>query len=190
MAATVAIVGTGLVGRAWAIAFARAGWQVRLWDPVAAAPAAALATIDGLLADLAAQDMLDGADAATVRGRMAAAATLAEALAGAAWAQENAPEDLAIKQALWRDLDRAGRPRRHPRQLHLGHRPLALHRAPGRPRPLPDLPPAQPALPDPRGRAGPRALDRGRRPWPAPRRSCAASARRRSSCGASSTASS
>ena len=105
MALTAAIVGTGLVGRAWAIAFARAGWEVRLWDPVAAAPAAALATIDGLLADLAAQDMLDGADAATVRGRMAPAATLAEALAGAAWAQENAPEDLAIKQALWRDLD-------------------------------------------------------------------------------------
>jgi L-gulonate 3-dehydrogenase len=100
-----AIVGTGLVGRAWAIAFARAGWEVRLWDPVAAAPAAALATIDGLLADLAAQDMLNGADAAAVRGRMASAATLAEALAGAAWAQENAPEDLAIKRALWRELD-------------------------------------------------------------------------------------
>jgi 3-hydroxyacyl-CoA dehydrogenase len=27
---TAAIVGTGLVGRAWAIAFARGGWQVRL----------------------------------------------------------------------------------------------------------------------------------------------------------------
>ena len=105
MAATAAIVGTGLVGRAWAIAFARAGWQVRLWDPSCRTRATALATIDGLLADLAAQDMLNGADAADVRGRMAAAATLDEALAGAAWAQENAPEDLAIKRALWRDLD-------------------------------------------------------------------------------------
>lgn len=105
MAATAAIVGTGLVGRAWAIAFARAGWQVRLWDPATSAPAAALATIDGLLADLAAQDLLGGADAATVRARLATAATLPEALAGAAWAQENAPEDLATKQALWRDLD-------------------------------------------------------------------------------------
>jgi 3-hydroxyacyl-CoA dehydrogenase len=105
-----AIVGTGLVGRAWAIAFARAGWSVRLWDPAPAAPAAALATIDGLLADLAAQDMLGGADTAAVRARLTPAATLADALAGAAWAQENAPEDLAVKQALWRDLDAVAGP--------------------------------------------------------------------------------
>ena len=102
---TAAIVGTGLVGRAWAIAFARAGWQVRLWDPDPGAPASALATIDGLLADLAAQDMLGGAASAAVRARMAPAAGLAEALAGADWVQENAPEDLAVKQALWGELD-------------------------------------------------------------------------------------
>ena len=30
---TVAIVGVGLIGRAWAAIFARAGWQVRLTDP-------------------------------------------------------------------------------------------------------------------------------------------------------------
>ena len=35
----VAIVGTGLVGRAWAISFARAGHEVALWDAAAAAPA-------------------------------------------------------------------------------------------------------------------------------------------------------
>ena len=29
----VGIVGGGLIGRAWANVFARAGWQVRLWDP-------------------------------------------------------------------------------------------------------------------------------------------------------------
>jgi L-gulonate 3-dehydrogenase len=101
-----AIVGTGLVGRAWAIAFARAGWPVRLWDPDPAAAGAALVTIDGLLADLAAQEMLHGAAAADVLGRIGAVPTLANALAGAAWAQENAPEDLEIKRALWLDIDR------------------------------------------------------------------------------------
>ena len=105
-----AIVGTGLVGRAWAIAFARAGWEVRLWDPATAAPTAALSTIEGLLADLADQDMLNGADAATVRARMAAVPTVADALAGAAWMQESAPEDLATKQALWRELDGLAEP--------------------------------------------------------------------------------
>ncbi len=29
---TVAIVGSGLIGRAWAMIFARAGWDVRLFD--------------------------------------------------------------------------------------------------------------------------------------------------------------
>lgn len=110
MAESVAIVGTGLVGRAWAIAFARAGWTVRLWDPLAVAPGAALAAIDGLLADLAAQDLLDGADASTVRARLRAAPTLADALAGVSWVQESAPEDLATKQALWRELDAAADP--------------------------------------------------------------------------------
>jgi L-gulonate 3-dehydrogenase len=102
----VAIVGTGLIGRAWSIAFARAGWEPALWDPVETAPAAALATVDGLLADLETQGMLDGASAATVRARMSTTPDLAAALEGAAWAQENAPEDLEVKRALWRDLDR------------------------------------------------------------------------------------
>ncbi len=110
MAQTVAIVGSGLIGRAWSIAFARGGWDVRLWDPVAEAPAAALTAIAGLLADLEAQDMLDGATAAAVRARMRPAASLTEALDGADWVQENAPENLPIKQALWLDLDRIAGP--------------------------------------------------------------------------------
>ena len=28
----VGLVGVGLIGRAWANVFARAGWQVRVWD--------------------------------------------------------------------------------------------------------------------------------------------------------------
>ena len=30
---TVGLVGVGLIGRAWANVFARAGWDVRIWDP-------------------------------------------------------------------------------------------------------------------------------------------------------------
>ncbi len=110
MGQTVAIVGSGLIGRAWSIAFARGGWDVRLWDPVAEAPAAALTAIEGLLADLEAQDMLGGATAVAVRARMRSAAALTEALDGADWVQENAPENLPIKQALWLDLDRIAGP--------------------------------------------------------------------------------
>ena len=32
--ATVGIVGAGLIGCSWANVFARAGWQVQVWDPV------------------------------------------------------------------------------------------------------------------------------------------------------------
>jgi L-gulonate 3-dehydrogenase len=37
-----AIIGTGFIGRAWAISFARAGSSVRLWDQQRGAPEKAL----------------------------------------------------------------------------------------------------------------------------------------------------
>lgn len=49
----IAIVGTGLVGRAWAIAFARGGCRVALFDPAEGQAAAALELIRGALDDLA-----------------------------------------------------------------------------------------------------------------------------------------
>ena len=42
MSEKVTIVGSGLVGRGWAIAFARGGWDVVLWDPVEGAAAKSL----------------------------------------------------------------------------------------------------------------------------------------------------
>ena len=57
--------------------------------------------------------MLNGAAAADVLGRMLAVPTLDEALAGADWVQENAPEDLEIKRALWLRASTAWRRFRH-----------------------------------------------------------------------------
>lgn len=103
----VAVLGSGLIGRAWAIAFARAGWTCALWDGQPDAPAQALAEIDRLLADLAEGDLLHGQRPAEVRGRMQVADSLAEALRGAAWAQESAPERIEVKLALWCQIDDA-----------------------------------------------------------------------------------
>jgi len=105
MSGTTAIVGSGLIGRAWAIAFARAGWSVRLWDPVETAPAAARDTIAGLLGDLAANGMLHGRSPEAVLQGIGLAGTLAEALDGADWVQENAPEKLEVKRALWAEME-------------------------------------------------------------------------------------
>ena len=108
--AKIAIVGTGFIGRAWAISFARAGHEIALWDVVAAAPAAALAYVDELLPDLSRFDLLNGSTPAEVRGRMHVAATLEEALDGAEHVQENTPEDLAVKRAIFAQLDAAAAP--------------------------------------------------------------------------------
>src|SRR6185369_11185978 len=61
-----AIIGSGFIGRAWAISFARAGCEVRLWDQADGAAEKALDYISGVLADLARNDLLNGAEPATV----------------------------------------------------------------------------------------------------------------------------
>jgi L-gulonate 3-dehydrogenase len=106
----VAIVGSGFIGRAWAITFARAGCAVALWDAEPGAPARAIAYIAALLPDLARHDLLGGASEPEILGRIAGAATLEEALAGAAHVQENTTEDVAVKRDVFARLDAAAGP--------------------------------------------------------------------------------
>lgn len=107
MANAVATVGTGLVGRAWGIVFARAGFAVRLYDPVEGAVENALALIEAALPDLAEAGLLNNETSEAVRARLRPAASLEEALDGVVHVQESAPERLPVKQALWPELDRA-----------------------------------------------------------------------------------
>ena len=107
MAGRVAVVGTGLVGRAWSIVFARAGFEVAMWDPAAGAVDKALGLIDQALPELAEAKLLRGEGPAAVRGRLKPAGSLGEALAGASHVQESAPERVEVKQPLWRELDAA-----------------------------------------------------------------------------------
>ncbi|WP_225765422.1 3-hydroxyacyl-CoA dehydrogenase [Inquilinus sp. Marseille-Q2685] len=101
---TIAIIGTGLIGRSWAIVFAAAGWQVRLTDASAAALAAAPGLIAEGLAELASHGLIKDPAGAAVRAR--AAGSLAEAVAEAELVQENLPEDVEIKRAAFAELDR------------------------------------------------------------------------------------
>ena len=102
---SVAIVGSGLVGRAWAISFARAGHAVRLWDPVPAACESARAYVAGVLDELARSDLLRGQAPGEVLARIAIADDLAAAVAGAAHIQENTPEDRDTKRAVFSRID-------------------------------------------------------------------------------------
>ena len=102
------IIGAGLIGRAWAHVFARAGWQARVWDPVAAQRDSAAESIARSLHDLAAHGLV--ADPAAAAKRVTVCPTLAEALAGAAYVQESGPETLATKLATFAELDTLARP--------------------------------------------------------------------------------
>lgn len=105
---SVAIVGTGLIGRAWAAIFARAGWDVRLTDPHQPTLDAAPALIRNELHALAKHGLADDPDGAAAR--VSVAASLADAVQGAAFVQENGPEDVEQKIAIFKELDRLARP--------------------------------------------------------------------------------
>ena len=98
----IAIVGAGLIGRAWAFVFARAGSSVRVWD-------ADPATLDRFPAEMAAMIRETGGDPA-IAGRIRIASSLEDALDGAALAQENGPERIEVKRELFAAMDAAAGP--------------------------------------------------------------------------------
>ncbi len=108
--AKVALVGLGLVGRAWAISFSRAGHEVAIWDEKPEAIDDALRFVNKALPDLDAHGLLGGEAAVNVRARMRRAHSLEEALDGATHVQENTPEDLPIKKRVFAALDRLADP--------------------------------------------------------------------------------
>ena len=105
---TVGIVGVGLIGRAWANVFARAGWDVRLWDPDANALKAAPGLIEAALGDVARHGLAK--DPAAAAKRLKVAASLEEAVAGAELVQESGPERLDVKRDVFARLDAAAEP--------------------------------------------------------------------------------
>ncbi len=108
--AVIAIVGAGLIGRAWAIAFARGGHDVRIYDQMAGAAEKAVQLAASAVSALAQEGLLDGQPPDRVAARLRATATLAETLMGASHVQENTPEDLEAKKQIFAQLDRAAAP--------------------------------------------------------------------------------
>jgi len=102
---TIAIVGAGLIGRAWAIVFARAGCQVRLYDAAPEALAACQQLLLENISDLAQHGLIDETPAA-VLARITPVSTLAEAVTGAVLVQENIRETLEAKRTIFAELDR------------------------------------------------------------------------------------
>ncbi|MDP3078250.1 3-hydroxyacyl-CoA dehydrogenase [Bradyrhizobium sp.] len=104
----VAIVGSGLIGRAWATIFARAGWNVRLNDPHIPTLKAAPRLIRDELHALARHGLCSDPDGAVAR--VSIAASLQEALLDVEFVQENGPEVVEDKKAIFAQLDRLAPP--------------------------------------------------------------------------------
>src|SRR3546814_4858211 len=92
---SVACIGAGVIGNAWAALFAAHGYRVMVQD---CDPAAERAL--GVMADRVA--MVLDVPAGDIRDHLTFTADLETALAGAAFVQESAPESLALKQRLLR----------------------------------------------------------------------------------------
>jgi L-gulonate 3-dehydrogenase len=104
----VAIIGSGLIGRAWAIVFAGGGCEVALYDSVAGVAESACALVAEGLDELAAHGLVKDAKGAAARVR--SATSLSDALDGATFVQENTPERLEVKCAIFAELDRLAAP--------------------------------------------------------------------------------
>ena len=104
MAGKIAIVGAGLIGRSWAIVFARGGHEVALYDADAGQTARALETIAASLADMEEAGLI--AKAGALKARIRKAANLGEAVVGATHVQENVAERLEVKRQVFADIEK------------------------------------------------------------------------------------
>ena len=102
----VAVIGCGLIGRAWAMVFARAGHGVKLYDSAPGAAEKALVLMREGLEQLADFGLIvESAD--VVLGRISAVNTLPDAVRDADYVQENTAEKLDVKREVFRQMDAA-----------------------------------------------------------------------------------
>src|SRR3954468_21386092 len=91
----VAVVGAGLIGRAWSAIFARAGWKVRLTDPHSETLAAAPGLIRDELQALARHGVVG--DVVVAAARISVASSVKDAVEGVEFVQESGPENIEQK---------------------------------------------------------------------------------------------
>ncbi len=101
----ISVLGAGPIGCAWAIVFARAGRKVKWWSRTPASLERGRHWIAERLTSLRDYGLLAESPAA-IEARIAPATELAQAVQGVTYVQENIPEVLQAKRALYGELDR------------------------------------------------------------------------------------
>jgi 3-hydroxybutyryl-CoA dehydrogenase len=104
---TIAVVGTGTMGRGIAQAAATAGYEVIVVDADAAALARGLTSIRDALASLVDKGKISGDERDQIAQRIGSRPTLAEGVREADLVVEAVPESLELKAAIFREIDAA-----------------------------------------------------------------------------------
>ncbi|XP_019380413.1 PREDICTED: lambda-crystallin homolog isoform X1 [Gavialis gangeticus] len=100
------IVGSGLIGRSWAMVFASGGFKVILYDIVQQQITSALENISKQMRELEKSGMLKGTLSAEKQfSLISGCSDLKEALEGATFIQECTPENLELKKKIFGQLD-------------------------------------------------------------------------------------
>jgi L-gulonate 3-dehydrogenase len=105
----IGIVGAGLIGRSWAVVFARAGYQVSIYDNAPDALAASVEALGETLSELSQEGLLSEPPSQIFR-RITPAGTLRETVKDAVLVQENVRETLEAKKAIFSEMDRLSAP--------------------------------------------------------------------------------
>lgn len=108
MTDTVAIIGAGLIGRAWSALFTRAGYEVQVWDADPGVLDRFNADMIVLCDTMKAEALLEDRDGTLARIRTCS--TLEEAVRNVGFVQENGPERIEVKTDLFARLDAAAPP--------------------------------------------------------------------------------
>jgi L-gulonate 3-dehydrogenase len=99
----VAVIGAGLVGVGWAIVFAQAGLEVRIYDVNPDATERALALIPEQLKELQSFGLVD--DPVRIAAHLKPAHRLADAVDEAAYSQESVLEKVDLKRRIMQELE-------------------------------------------------------------------------------------
>ena len=98
----ITILGAGLIGASWAALFTAHGRDVVAWDPMAAARGDFAARSKAMRRQLRPLGLKG-------QGRISVTDNLAEAVRDTDWVQENAPEQVPLKRALYAEIEAANK---------------------------------------------------------------------------------
>ncbi|XP_041462515.1 lambda-crystallin homolog [Lytechinus variegatus] len=102
----ISIVGSGLIGRSWAMIFASAGYNVTIFDIEPSQVSNALKLIKEQLEELTASGMLRGTLSAEAQyALLKGSNSMEEALSGASFVQECVFENLEVKQKVFSEME-------------------------------------------------------------------------------------